>query len=68
MCGICGVAGGEPAPGLDLVRRMCDAMVHRGPDDAGSEQLGGVTLGMRRLSDDVLAERAATTCPLDEES
>src|SRR2546430_2590146 len=50
MCGICGVAGGEPAPGLDLVRRMCDAMVHRGPDDAGSEQLGGVTLGMRRLS------------------
>src|SRR5256885_11374357 len=50
MCGICGVAGGEPAPGLDLVRRMCDAMVHRGPDDAGIEQLDGVTLGMRRLS------------------
>src|SRR2546423_3417621 len=50
MCGICGVAGGEPASGLDLVRRMCDAMAHRGPDDAGSEQLDGVTLGMRRLS------------------
>ena len=50
MCGICGVAGGEPAAGLDLVRRMCDAMAHRGPDDAGSEQLDGVTLGMRRLS------------------
>src|SRR5256885_5848179 len=50
MCGICGVAGGEPAAGLDLVRRMCDAMAHRGPDDAGIEQLDGVTLGMRRLS------------------
>ncbi|TMF12701.1 MAG: asparagine synthase (glutamine-hydrolyzing) [Chloroflexi bacterium] len=50
MCGICGVAGGEPAAGLDLVARMCDSMVHRGPDDAGIEQLDGVTLGMRRLS------------------
>jgi asparagine synthase (glutamine-hydrolysing) len=29
---------------------MCDAMVHRGPDDAGSVALDGVTLGMRRLS------------------
>src|SRR6184192_1153041 len=50
MCGICGVAGGEPAAGLDLVARMCDSMVHRGPDDAGIEQFDGVTLGMRRLS------------------
>src|SRR5437879_5468905 len=29
---------------------MCAAMVHRGPDDEGSVQLDGVTLGMRRLS------------------
>jgi asparagine synthase (glutamine-hydrolysing) len=29
---------------------MCSAMVHRGPDDDGSIQLDGVTLGMRRLS------------------
>jgi asparagine synthase (glutamine-hydrolysing) len=29
---------------------MCDAMVRRGPDDEGSVQLDGVTLGMRRLS------------------
>ena len=50
MCGICGVAGGDPAGGRDLVHRMCSAMVHRGPDDEGIEQLGGVTLGMRRLS------------------
>src|SRR6266849_10175679 len=50
MCGICGVAGGDPAQGRELVRRMCDAMVHRGPDDEGSVQLDGVTFGMRRLS------------------
>jgi asparagine synthase (glutamine-hydrolysing) len=50
MCGICGVAGGEPGPGRDLVGRMCSAMVHRGPDDEGMIQVDGVTLGMRRLS------------------
>src|SRR5947209_7627280 len=50
MCGICGVAGGDPALGAELVSRMCAAMTHRGPDDEGSVSGGGVTLGMRRLS------------------
>jgi asparagine synthase (glutamine-hydrolysing) len=50
MCGICGVAGGDPASGRELVHRMCAAMVHRGPDDEGIIQLDGVSLGMRRLS------------------
>ena len=50
MCGICGVAGGDPSAGRELVDRMCEAMVHRGPDDAGSVSLDGVALGMRRLS------------------
>ena len=50
MCGICGVAGGDPALGRDLVSRMCAAMVHRGPDDEGSVEVDGVTLGVRRLS------------------
>jgi len=50
MCGICGVAGGDPTEGRELVARMCAALVHRGPDDEGSIQLDGVTLGMRRLS------------------
>ncbi|TMC82091.1 MAG: asparagine synthetase B [Chloroflexi bacterium] len=50
MCGICGVAGGDPARGRELVGRMCGSMVHRGPDDEGVIQAGGVTLGMRRLS------------------
>src|SRR5205823_4169633 len=50
MCGICGVAGGDPARGRELVDRMCASMAHRGPDDEGSLQVDGVTFGMRRLS------------------
>ncbi|HEY8802161.1 MAG TPA: hypothetical protein VIN00_03715, partial [Candidatus Dormibacteraeota bacterium] len=50
MCGICGVAGGDPAGGRELVARMCAALVHRGPDDEGIAQLDNVTFGMRRLS------------------
>jgi asparagine synthase (glutamine-hydrolysing) len=50
MCGICGVAGGDPAGGRELVRKMCSAMIHRGPDDEGEVHVDGVTLGMRRLS------------------
>ncbi len=55
MCGICGVAGLEPAAEAELlVRRMMAAMRHRGPDDEGllAAPLGAppVTLGMRRLS------------------
>src|SRR5260221_13674575 len=50
MCGICGVAGGDPAGGRELAGRMCAAMAHRGPDEDGSVHLDGVTLGMRRLS------------------
>ena len=50
MCGICGVAGGPPLEGRSLVGRMCSALEHRGPDDEGSVEHDGVTLGMRRLS------------------
>src|SRR2546422_3168475 len=49
MCGICGVAGGG-SESRELVQRMCSTLAHRGPDDEGSIQLDGVTLGMRRLS------------------
>src|SRR5579864_5291753 len=50
MCGICGVAGGDPAHARGLVERMCAAMAHRGPDDEGLVTNGQVVLGMRRLS------------------
>lgn len=33
-----------------VVRRMCDRIAHRGPDDAGIEARGPVYLGARRLS------------------
>jgi asparagine synthase (glutamine-hydrolysing) len=51
MCGIAGIIACRGAPpARDDVTRMCDAMVHRGPDDAGYLLDGAVALGMRRLS------------------
>jgi asparagine synthase (glutamine-hydrolysing) len=55
MCGIAGLLHAEPVPGGDLeqvVRRMCDALVHRGPDDQGvwSRPEHRVALGQRRLA------------------
>jgi len=52
MCGIVGIAafagGRPPTPGQ--LSAMCATLVHRGPDDEGSEIAGGVGLAMRRLS------------------
>jgi asparagine synthase (glutamine-hydrolysing) len=52
MCGIAGFAGvpGYAADAADILRRMCDAIRHRGPDDAGYYVSADVALGMRRLS------------------
>ncbi|HKC20362.1 MAG TPA: asparagine synthase (glutamine-hydrolyzing), partial [Candidatus Dormibacteraeota bacterium] len=50
MCGICGIAGGDPRRHRELVQRICAAMVHRGPDDEGFVVGDDVALGMRRLS------------------
>ena len=48
MCGICGTAGFADQ---DLLKRMCDAMRHRGPDAEGYYTDGSAAgLGMRRLS------------------
>ena len=51
MCGIAGMIGrqDELADAVD-VRRMCQTIVHRGPDDEGIYANGPVGLGMRRLS------------------
>ena len=51
MCGIAGLVrrGDELAQATD-VHRMCQAIVHRGPDDEGAYVEGPVGLGMRRLS------------------
>ena len=52
MCGIAGIFHPETPKPVDPIRveRMCDAMVHRGPDGAGVWTDHGVGLGHRRLS------------------
>jgi asparagine synthase (glutamine-hydrolysing) len=52
MCGIAGIFHLATPKPVDPVRveRMCDAMVHRGPDGHGVWTAPGVGLGHRRLS------------------
>jgi len=51
VCGICGiVAAPGDRPSLAFVERMCEVLVHRGPDDSGTVVQGQAALGMRRLS------------------
>jgi len=52
MCGIAGMVQSHPdgAVASAAIRRMCQTLVHRGPDDEGVFVKGGVGLGMRRLS------------------
>jgi asparagine synthase (glutamine-hydrolysing) len=47
MCGIAGIYGVSDKP---LVKRMCDKILHRGPDEDGYYVDDKVSLGMRRLS------------------
>jgi asparagine synthase (glutamine-hydrolysing) len=52
MCGIAGIVSSDRTERIEevLVRQMCDAIVHRGPDDEGLLAHRNVGLGMRRLS------------------
>src|SRR6058998_1467973 len=52
MCGIAGIVyrDRERPVAESLVRRMCGAIKHRGPDDEGICLQGAAGLGMRRLS------------------
>lgn len=52
MCGIAGIFDTNPGARADeaTVHRMCQTIVHRGPDDEGIYLKDGVGLGMRRLS------------------
>jgi len=52
MCGIAGfVSSRESAESrTEAIRRMCAAMVHRGPDDEGYATVHEASLGMRRLA------------------
>ncbi len=46
MCGICGYTGDAAS---DLLDRMLNWLVHRGPDEEGRHRERGVGLGVRRL-------------------
>lgn len=52
MCGITGIASFNSNRVLEFqqLQKMCDTLIHRGPDDEGLEISNGVGLGMRRLS------------------
>ncbi|MGA7928923.1 MAG: asparagine synthase (glutamine-hydrolyzing) [Candidatus Sulfotelmatobacter sp.] len=52
MCGIAGIFefGRDAHVDSVVLRRMCDVIAHRGPDDDGIFTQGKVGLGMRRLS------------------
>lgn len=51
MCGIAGIVAGDPDGLVQAsdVQRMCDMIVHRGPDSEGVFAEGRVGLGIRRL-------------------
>lgn len=51
MCGIVGIVGGFGRERcLEIVQKMNDAIIHRGPDDHGAWAEHGFGFGMRRLS------------------
>jgi asparagine synthase (glutamine-hydrolysing) len=52
MCGIAGIVSTAAGQRIDAatIHRMCQAIVHRGPDDEGIFVKDGTGLGMRRLS------------------
>ena len=51
MCGIAGIVHLQARPvEPSLLRRLCDVLSHRGPDDEGYYIKGPVALGQRRLA------------------
>ena len=52
MCGICGQFnfGNDALVDPNVIQRMMDTIVHRGPDDAGMFIAGPLGLGFRRLA------------------
>lgn len=58
MCGIAGKVSWNSPPSVEVVRKMTDALAHRGPDDHGIVGLENAALGHRRLSIIDLSDRA----------
>jgi asparagine synthase (glutamine-hydrolysing) len=64
MCGIAGEVRFEHPPSTEAVRRMADAMAHRGPDAEGFASDGTAALGHRRLS---ILDLVGGTQPMERE-
>ncbi len=66
MCGIVGILSADwQAPvSPELLHRMCQSIVHRGPDDEGVMTDGPVGMGMRRLA---IIDLAAGKQPMQNE-
>ncbi len=65
VCGISGLISRDARPDETPVRRMNDALAHRGPDAAGIWRSGRVVLGHRRLS--IIDPSPEATQPLTNE-
>lgn len=51
MCGICGFTNPQATENCaEVLKAMCDAMAHRGPDGEGQHIADGIAFGHRRLS------------------
>jgi len=52
MCGICGIVHRDREHPVSpaAIQAMCDAIIHRGPDEEGQHIAGPAGLGMRRLA------------------
>jgi len=52
MCGLAGILTADAAqtPAISTIKRMTDAIAHRGPDGEGFYAQPGVGLGHRRLA------------------
>jgi asparagine synthase (glutamine-hydrolysing) len=50
MCGICGIVSFNGPVDIEVVKRMNDALYHRGPDGFGYSHFSHCSLGHRRLS------------------
>ena len=66
MCGIAGIILKNPKNCIDVsqIKKMCDAIYHRGPDEWGHFVKGHVGIGMRRLS---IIDLAGGTQPIHNE-
>lgn len=58
MCGIAGKICWNSHPAANSVVKMCEKMIHRGPDDYGIVSLQHAVLGHRRLSIIDLSQKA----------